>query len=334
MLNAAVIGLGGLGKLHLNNLLSLEDDIKLVALCDVEPDKLSKAQDTNQGVQETKVDLSHINFYTDAEEMLKKEELDLVVVALPTYLHAKYAIMALEAGAHVFSEKPMARTSEEAAKMIETANRLGKKLMIGQCLRFNKACGALKHFYENGELGKFVRADFHRFSLVPVWGWDHWYEDFEKSGCAALDLHVHDVDLINWVFGLPEYVSSVAGHRRTPFESISTRYFYKDGTLVTASCDWSFGNSFGFRRGYYAEFENATLEMKENGEVKVHPIEGETYDFKVDVVNPYLEEMKELISAIKEDRPVKVLVPESTKQTLDLALAEIKSAQTDEPVYL
>ena len=333
MLNTAVIGLGGLGKLHLNNLLSLKDDINLVALCDVEPDKLSKAQDTNQGVQETKVDLSHINFYTKAEEMLEKEDLDLVVIALPTYLHAKYAIMALESGAHVFSEKPMARTSEEAAKMIETAERLGKKLMIGQCLRFNNACKALKHYYENGELGKFVRADFHRFSLIPVRGWEHWYEDFEMSGCAALDLHVHDVDLINWVFGLPECVSSVAGHRRTPFESISTRYFYKDGTLVTASCDWSFGDSFGFRRGYYAEFENATLEMKESGEVKVHPIEGETYDVPIEVVNPYLEEMKELISAIKEDRAVRVLTPDSTADTLKLALAEIKKAEKGEKIY-
>ena len=311
MLKCAVIGLGGLGKLHLNNLLSLKDDVELVALCDVERNKLTEAADTNQGVQETKVDLSHINFYEDAEEMLKKEKLDLVIVALPTYLHAKYALMAMEAGCHV-----------------------GKKLMIGQCLRFNNACKALKTYYENGELGKFVRADFHRFSLVPVWGWDHWSEDFEKSGCAALDLHVHDVDLINWVFGQPEYVSSIAGHRRTPFESISTRYFYKDGTVVTASCDWAFGRSFGFRRGYYAEFENATLEMKENGEVKVHPIEGETYDVEIEVVNPYLEEMKELISAIKEDRAVRVLVPESTKKTLDLALAEIKSAQTGEPVYL
>jgi len=242
--------------------------------------------------------------------------------------------MALESGAHVFSEKPMARTSEEATKMMETAERLGKKLMIGQCLRFNNACKMLKHYYESGELGKFVRADFHRYSLVPVWGWEHWYEDFEKSGCAALDLHVHDVDLINWVFGLPEYVSSAAGHRRTPFESISTRYHYKDGTLVTASCDWSFGDSFGFRRGFFAIFENATLEMTEAGEIKVHPLDGETYDVKFEVVNQYLEEMKELISAIKEDRPVKVLVPESTKQTLDLALAEIKSAQTGEPVYL
>lgn len=52
------------------------------------------------------------------------------------------------------------------------------------------------------------------------------------------------------------------------------------------------------------------------------------------LVNQYLEEIKELISAINEDRPVKVLVPESTKETLDLALAEIKSAQTGEPVYL
>lgn len=334
MLNCAVIGLGGLGKLHLNNLLSLKDDVKLIALCDVEPNKLTEVAATNQGVQETKVDLSHIPFYTDAEEMLNKEKPDLVIVALPTYLHAKYAIMAMEAGAHVFSEKPMARTSEEAIKMIETSERLGKKMMIGQCLRFNNACKTLKQFYDSGELGKFVRADFHRYSLVPVWGWDHWYEDFEKSGCAALDLHVHDVDLINWVFGLPEYVSSVAGHRRTPFESISTRYYYKDGTMVTASCDWSFGNSFGFRRGFFAIFENATLEMTEGGEIKVHPLDGETYDVPIVVVNQYLEEMKELISAIKEDRPVKVLVPDSTKETLDLALAEIKSAQTGEPVYL
>lgn len=334
MLNCAVIGLGGLGKLHLNNLLSLQDDVKLVALCDVEKDKLKQVADTNQGVQETKIDLSHIPFYTDAKEMLEKEKPELVVIALPTYLHAKYAIMAMEAGAHVFSEKPMARTSEEAVKMIEVSERLGKKLMIGQCLRFNNACASLKHYYESGELGKFVRADFHRLSLVPVWGWDHWYEDFEKSGCAALDLHVHDVDLINWVFGLPEYVSSVAGHRRTPFESISTRYHYKDGTLVTASCDWSFGRSFGFRRGFYAIFEKATLEMTEAGEIKVHPLDGETYNVPIEVVNQYLVEMKELISAIKEDRPVKVLVPQSTKETLDLALAEIKSAQTGEPVYL
>lgn len=334
MLKCAVIGLGGLGKLHLNNLLSLKDDVQIVALCDVEKNKLKETADTNLGKQETNVDLSSINFYTDAEEMFQKEEIDLAVIALPTYLHSKYAIMALEAGAHVFSEKPMARTSEQALQMIETANRCGKKLMIGQCLRFNDGCRMLKKYVENGELGKFVRAHFHRYSLVPVWGWDHWYEDFEKSGCAALDLHVHDVDLINWVFGLPEYVSSIATHRRTKFESISTRYFYKDGTHITAECDWSFGRSFGFRRGYYAIFENATLEMKENGEVKIHPIDGETYDVPLSGANPYLEEMKELISAIKEDRPVRVLIPGSTKQTLDLALAEIKSAETGAIVHL
>lgn len=334
MLNAAVIGLGGLGKLHLKNLLSLKDDINLVALCDIEPNKLSEAQDTNQGVQEMDVDLSHINFYTKAEEMLEKEKLDLVIVALPTYLHAKYAIMAMEAGANVFSEKPMARSNEEAEKMLETSKRLGKKLMIGQCLRFNNACAQLKKYVENGELGKFVKAHFHRYSLIPVWGWDHWYEDFDRSGCAALDLHVHDVDLINWVFGLPKAVSSVATHERTKFEAINTRYYYGDDVTVISECDWSFGRSFGFRRGFYAMFENATLEMKEDGSVFIHPIEGESYQVEFEVVNQYLVEMQELIAAIKEDRAVRILTPESTKDTLKLALAEMESAEKGEKVYL
>ena len=334
MLNAAVIGLGGLGKLHLKNLLTLKDDINLVALCDVEPNKLSEAQDTNQGVQEMDVDLSYINFYTKAEEMLEKEKLDLVIVALPTYLHAKYAIMAMEAGANVFSEKPMARSNEEAQKMIDTSKRLGKKLMIGQCLRFNNACAQLKKYVENGELGKFVKAHFHRYSLIPVWGWDHWYEDFDRSGCAALDLHVHDVDLINWVFGLPKAVSSFATHNRTKFESINTRYYYGDDVTVVSECDWSFGRSFRFRRGYYAMFEKATLEMQEDGAVKIHPLDGTSYDVEFEVVNQYLEEMKELIAAIKEDRDVRILTPESTKDTLKLALAEMESAEKGEKVYL
>ena len=74
MLKCAVIGLGGLGKLHLNNLLSLKDDVQIVALCDVEKNKLKETADTNLGKQETQADLDNISFYTDAEEMLKKEK--------------------------------------------------------------------------------------------------------------------------------------------------------------------------------------------------------------------------------------------------------------------
>lgn len=334
MLKCGIVGLGGLGKKHLGNILAMSDKVELVALCDVEKDKLSNGVQTNLGEIKSDADFSKYKFYTDAEEMMDSEELDFVICALPTYLHKKYAVMAMEKGLHVFSEKPMARWSEEAQEMIDVSEKTGKKLMIGQCLRFNSGNKILKEYYENGKLGKLLRANFHRFSLVPVWGWDHWYEDYEKSGCAAMDLHVHDVDLINWTFGKPLKVSSIATHDRTKFDSISTRYFYEGGLCITADCDWGFSESFGFRRGYVANFEKGALEMKDSGEVVISPQDGEAYTVALEMVDPYVAEMKDFIDAIVNDREIKVLAPLSTKQTLDIVLAEIKSAETGETVAL
>lgn len=333
MLNCAIIGLGGLGKKHLGNLLEMKDKVKVVALCDIEGNNLAATTKTNQGNIKADMDLSGCRFYTDAAEMLDKENVDLVVTALPTYLHEKYTVMALERGFHTFSEKPMARTSQQAQNMIDAAKRSGKKLMIGQCLRYKDSYLALKHYVDSGELGKPIRAAFHRYSFLPVWGWQNWYLDYEKSGCSAMDLHVHDVDLVNWIFGKPNSVSSVATHNRTKFDSITTRYFYDD-VCVTADCDWSFGESFGFRRGYFAVFEKATLEMKDSGETIVCPIDGPAYPLELSGLDPYVEEMKDLINAIEEDCEITALTPESTKQTIDIVLAEIRSAETGMPVSL
>lgn len=81
-------------------------------------------------------DLSPYNLYENLEHMLEKEELDAISLAVPTYLHAEMACSLLERGYHVFCEKPMARHSAEAWKMVAAAQSSGKKLLIGNCLRF------------------------------------------------------------------------------------------------------------------------------------------------------------------------------------------------------
>ena len=334
MLKCAIIGLGSLGTTHLKNILMMGDQVKLVALCDVQPGKLSELAERMFGDNQIDADYFKDHFYTNAEEMFEKELLDFVVIALPTYLHEKYAIMAFEHGLHVFSEKPMARTSEQAQNMIDVSKKAGRKLMIGQVLRFRSSYKVLKDYYDNQKLGKLLRADFHRYSTVPVWAWDHWYEDYAKSGCAALDLHIHDVDIINYIFGKPEKVSSIATHDVTRYDSISTRYYHNNGSRVTCSCDWGFSKSFGFRVGYFARFEQGTLEMKENGEVIVSPVDGEVYKVALEVTDHYELEVRDFIDAIVNDREIEIAAPESTKQTLDIVLAEIKSAELNKPVVL
>jgi predicted dehydrogenase len=141
MLKAALIGLGGMGRGHFDNYIRLMKEdapVKLVAVCDINPEKfrITKVDFNIGGIVSDKQDFSAFRQYTSADEMLEKEELDLVSIAIPTYLHCEMAVKCLKAGANVFSEKPMALKVEDCRRMIDTANECGKQLMIGQCLRF------------------------------------------------------------------------------------------------------------------------------------------------------------------------------------------------------
>jgi len=107
-LRCGVIGCGGLGNAHATNL-SRREDVDFVSICDINLERLTKEIETNQS-KGTVLDVSKYDLYTDAKEMLEKENLDFVVIALPTYLHAEYTVTALDMGVHVLCEKPMART--------------------------------------------------------------------------------------------------------------------------------------------------------------------------------------------------------------------------------
>ena len=99
MLNFAIIGFGGLGKVHFRNLkevMKVEKDINLVAICDVEESAFTSQVQMNISTENAHLDVSKYKFYKDAEEMFDKEQLDFVITALPTYLHKKYAVMAME----------------------------------------------------------------------------------------------------------------------------------------------------------------------------------------------------------------------------------------------
>lgn len=186
-----IVGCGGIanGK-HMPSLSKL-DNVEMVAFCDIILERAEKAA-AQYGTPEAKV-------YADYKEMLDAEQLDIVHVLTPNDAHAEISIAALEAGHHVMCEKPMAKTAADARRMVDAAQRTGKKLTIGYNNRFREDSLYMKRLCEEGELGDiyFAKAHAIRRRAVPTWGV---FLDEEKQGGGPLiDIGTHALDLTLWM---------------------------------------------------------------------------------------------------------------------------------------
>ncbi|MBR6793196.1 MAG: Gfo/Idh/MocA family oxidoreductase [Clostridia bacterium] len=281
MLKVGILGYGGIARSHrkgYEQIAELGAPVELVALCDIDPARFEQEIAINISGDDKK-DGKTYRTYTDLEDMLANEELDVVDICLPTFLHCEYACKLLKRGYHVQCEKPMGMNEEECKMMIAAAEESGKKLMIGMCLRFDAVYDKLKELIEGGAYGKVQSVYMERLSQMPRWGFDGWYHDYARSGGVAMDLQIHDVDMLRYLFGEPKAVSAVTNDARTKSTTVHTRLFYDD-ILVTAIADWGQAKTKKFK--YHARFnlERATIEIGGNT-VSVFPDEGEPFDIEV-----------------------------------------------------
>lgn len=147
-LRCGVVGLG-IGQMHISNYQSCPY-ADLVAICDINPVRLKDVGDKFKIPEEKR--------YISITEMLAKEHLDVCSIAVPNHLHKPLTIEALEAGCHVLCEKPMAMNSAEAQEMVDTAKKLGKRLMIDFSYRTSEQSVALKKAVDDGMLGEIYYA--------------------------------------------------------------------------------------------------------------------------------------------------------------------------------
>ncbi|MFA7231374.1 MAG: Gfo/Idh/MocA family oxidoreductase, partial [Victivallaceae bacterium] len=161
-LRIGVIGLG-MGQGHIKGYRE-HPAAEVVAISDVNPERLKKSGE----------EFGITQCYADALEMLKKEKLDIVSIAVPNKFHKPLTIAALEAGCHVLCEKPMAMNAAEAEEMLAAAKRTKKRLGINFSFRFTPQSFAMKRLIENSELGDiyFGRTVWHRRRGMPgLGGW-------------------------------------------------------------------------------------------------------------------------------------------------------------------
>lgn len=194
MLNVAVLGAGFMGGTHARAFANLED-VNVVAVSSRSEEK-ARALAEEVGCQWT----------TDSMALVNDSRVEAVSVTLPTHLHRDFTVAALAAGKHVFVEKPMALTVEDCDAMIRAAEETDRVLMVAHVLRFWPEYVALAEVLESGQLGAPISAVASRLCEPP--GWAEWFKDASLSGGEVLDLHIHDLDTLNWLFGEPDTLYS------------------------------------------------------------------------------------------------------------------------------
>ena len=180
MLGVGIFGAGRVSGGH--------PGLKLIGV--VEPDEERRSRFTQR--HECEGFASH-------RDMLERDDIDLILVGLPHWLHAPLSIDALNAGKHVMVEKPMACTLEECDAMIDAADRNGVRLMVGHTQQFFAVNRLFKGMIERGELGEIVLAHQTWFKPFGIESRPPWFLDREKGGGMWLMNGAHMVDLLVWL---------------------------------------------------------------------------------------------------------------------------------------
>ena len=326
MLKAALIGLGGITVSHRKAFAELKKmgKAELVAAYDINPEAITKKKainiDSDSGADDS------FNFYTDLDKMLESEKIDFVLVCVPTYLHSEVTVDLLNRGYNVLCEKPMALNSKDCKKMIDAANKNGKKLMIGQCLRFLEAHDYIKSAIDDGRFGKLLSAYFERLSSPPTWGYENWFMNPSLSGGCITDLHIHDIDLIRYLLGEPKAVSCRANTSICVNDTVHSTLIYDD-IPVTAIGDWTL-KGVKFQANSRFNFEKATVEcLNGSKELTVYPKDGgEVEKIELSKDSAYFGELSYFCDFIEGKIENTKNPPESAMKTLRLIEALRKSA--------
>lgn len=335
----AVIGVGSIARMRHLPEYQANPHVEIVAVCDIVPER----------VEETAAQYG-AKAYTDYQELLDQVKPDIVSVCLPNYLHAPVSIAALEAGAHVLCEKPMATSTEEGEAMIMAAKENNRKLMIAHNQRFVASHQKAKELIEAGELGK-IYSFRTAFGHGGPEGWsidgkESWFFKKDQAFIGAMgDLGVHKSDLIRYILGeeFTEVAAIVEGNAKTDSDVDDNAVCLlrsESGIIGTLTASWAYNSSEDNSTVIYGE--KATLRLEDDpdysliasytngqtvkyelGQIQSNDAGGQTTSHVID----------HFIESIQADRDPLITGEEGLK-SLNIILAALESSETGKRIKI
>ena len=321
MLRVGLIGCGFMGTMHAK-CYKIIDGVELVAVADV-----------RDGYAEKCAEGTSATVYSDGMELIENAEVDIIDICLPTYLHAKYALAAMDKVKYLFIEKPVTLTAKEADALIEKAKACGTEVQVGQVVRFENEYLPLTKIVKEGKYGKVISANFRRLSPCPDWGFENWLHNIERSGGCAMDMHIHDTDYALYLFGKPEKYYSIRNTLGEKNSYINTLMVYPE-VAVSLEGSWALPAERPFEASYRVVFEKATVEyindkitLYEGGkttdiEIKRIALEGGAGG-NISDLGGYYNELVYFTDKAKKNEPIDEATLGSAANSLKFLLEEI-----------
>jgi predicted dehydrogenase len=330
MHKVGIVGGGTMGKVHAE-CWSKIPNAKVVGIADIQFESAQLLASKHDAMA-----------FASIEDMLRREEIDILGVCTPTPYHREQVLMGLAAGKHVFTEKPLALNLEEGQEILHAARKSETEFMVGHVVRFFHEYRAAKAIIDSGEIGKIGIVRTTRTGSHPI-GWNDWFGNSEMSGGVAQDMVIHDFDFLRWCFGEVKrvYAKLLTYKKLYHTDYVLATLRFKSG--IIAHCEGSWAHQPGT---FYTRIEVAgdkgmlEFDSRKSVPVQISPRKTEgTVQTGVMIPespmneSPYLLQLKHFVDCI-DGTTQPLITPEDAYEALRISLAVMESARTGSPVAL
>ncbi len=314
MIRVALIGAGGMGRVHLR---CYRDNpaAKLVALCDVSAPSLRDAGCIalrKNPANPEPLDLTGVGIHEHYQEVLERDDVDLVDICLPSRLHAPVSIAALRAGKHVFCEKPMAMSTEECRQMEQAWRDSGRQLIIGHSLRYMPQYVEAHKVIASGRFGTPLYARFERYGGRPLGSYNNWLTCAAESGGVVLDLHIHDIDTAHWWFGRERAIHAFGVFQDDLPVQVDSLWHYPGGPQIHLHAGWDVSPSTPFRFAFHVMLERGSVmydSSVDSDSIRLYPADGGAETVPFDNTSANQLQVNDIIDALATGRRITRITP-------------------------
>ncbi len=284
--------------------------------------------------------------YVELGTLLNEEELDVLDINVPPFLHREYVAQAARAKKHIICEKPIALSLADADAMIEATSRAGVKFMIAHSLRFVPEYSALKKVISGNELGKPLTVVASRIDEMPSWA--NWFSDSEQSGGAIVNIHIHDLDYLNWLFGTPESIYSTGTRsEKGSWDHVLSSIIYGGGVRAFAEGSFLMPKKYPFTQNLRVVCQEGAAEIYLRKET-IFDKKGGIAKSGLTVYRPssppehpaltgkgaYYDELEYFIRCVRDNQEIQTCSPGEARLALKLTLAAKKSVESGKIVHM